>query len=110
MTQPVISGEPSQVVESASASTACQTNASKFAYGLAAAVLCAVAAFVISIALLFVEVVTAAYDYDVSARYYTWEEDRFGQNGWDDELYDGLDGPGAGLDGTLGGADGWFAG
>lgn len=76
------------VVESASASTACQTSPSRFAYGFAAAVLGVIAAFVISMALLVVEIASAAYDYDASARYYTWEEDRFGQNGWDDELYE----------------------
>ena len=79
---------PASVVESASASTACQTSSSRFAYGLTATVLAVIAVFVISIALLVVEVVSAACDYAASARYYTWEEDRFGQNDWDDELYE----------------------
>lgn len=85
-TQAVSGAAP--VVESASASTACQTSPSRFAYGFVAVVLAVIAAFVISMALLVVEIASAAYDYDATARYYTWEEDRFGQNGWDDELYE----------------------
>ena len=89
MSQPAQSASaPGPVVESASASTVCQSSPSRFAYGLTATVLLVIAAFVISMALLVVEIVSAAYDYDASARYYTWEEDRFGQNGWDDELYE----------------------
>lgn len=51
-------------IESASASTACQTSSSKFAYILTFGVLGLIAAFLIAIVLLFFTAVTTYNDYD----------------------------------------------
>ena len=56
---------PPRPIESASASTACQTSSSKFAYILTFGVLGLIAAFLIAIVLLFFTAMTTYNNYDV---------------------------------------------
>ena len=80
-----------RAIESASASTACQTNGSKFAYALTAGVLGLACLLLIAIALLIYSVFTATESYQSYSNSYI-DEPSFGMH--DDDWYDYDDGYG----------------
>lgn len=82
-----------RAIESASASTACQTNGSKFAYVLTAGVLGIVSLLLIAIALLIYSVFTETGSYQSYRSSYV-DEPTYGM--YDDDWYDYGDGDGDG--------------
>ncbi len=82
---------PDRPVESASASTACQTNGSRFAYIVTLSALGVASLVLIAIALLFYTVFTTAYDQYGTSGAYVWDYDGdFGGDPFDE--YYGFDG------------------
>ena len=84
---------PVRVIESASASTACQTNNSKFAYALTAGVLGVIALLAIAgTLLLFAAFATMSSSNDGYStnedyyRYHDWDDDDYGWSGYGDEF------------------------
>lgn len=86
----VAPGEP-RPIESASASTACQTNDSKFAYVLTAGLLGLGCLFFIAIALLLYSVfsVSTTQKYALSDTYIIEPDGGWYGNGYDGDYYDG---------------------
>lgn len=84
-----------RVIESASASTACQTNTSKFAYALTAGVLGVIALIAIGVTLLlfaaFATMNTSGSGYRMDDGYrdgLDWDEDDYGWSDYANELDD----------------------
>lgn len=82
-----------RVIESASASTACQTNNSKFAYALTAGVLGVIALVAVGITLLlFTAFATMSSSSSISRmsedyyRYHDWDDDDYGWSDYTEEF------------------------
>lgn len=86
-----------RVIESASASTACQTCDSKFAYILTGGVLGVIALIMMALVLLLFTAIGATRDR--SGNSYGWEDDsgdyyRYDEDGWDDDGFEWSSVPG----------------